>query len=76
MVPSIPSLGDYKTHKFVIRKRKKERKFKKKKKTCTQAEEFTHLVKSSEHIASQRFSEEFFLRIPLKAFGGLGKFGR
>lgn len=36
----------------------------------------THIVKSSEHIASQRLNEELFLRIPLKEFGGLGKFGR
>ena len=27
-------------------------------------------------MASQRFNEEFFLRIPLKAFGGDGKFGK
>lgn len=36
----------------------------------------TDLVKSSEQIASHRFNEELFLRIPLKAFGGFGKFGR
>lgn len=34
----------------------------------------THLRESSEHMASQRFSEEAFLRIPLNAFGGWGKF--
>jgi hypothetical protein len=27
-------------------------------------------------IASHRLNEELFLRIPLKAFGGAGKFGR
>lgn len=38
----------------------------------------THLSESesSEHMASQRFSEEVFLRMPLKAFGGWGKFGK
>ena len=36
----------------------------------------THLSESSEHMASHRFSEEVFLRMPLKAFGGWGKFGK
>lgn len=36
----------------------------------------THLVKSSEHMASQRFNEEFFFWIPLKALGAVGKLGR
>lgn len=31
---------------------------------------------SSEHMTSQRFSESLFMRIPLKVFGGFGKFGR
>lgn len=31
---------------------------------------------SSEHMASQRFNEELFLRIPRKEFGGDGKFGK
>lgn len=36
----------------------------------------THPVKLSEQISSQRLSEEFFLRIPLKALGGFGRCGR
>ena len=36
----------------------------------------TYFVESSEQIASQRFKEEFLLRIPLKPSGGFGKFGR
>lgn len=35
-----------------------------------------HFVESSEQMESQRFSEELFLRIPRKEFGGEGKFGR
>lgn len=36
----------------------------------------THFTESSEHIVSHRLNDELFMRMPLKEFGGLGKFGR
>lgn len=44
--------------------------------TVKQWTQLTYSIKSSVQIASHRLNEELFVRIPLKAFGGAGKFGR